>query len=93
LAAARQVGVEANLAIAEYVASLIEARAALTTGDRARATERLRRALPLGRRRAFVHHLWFSHAETAELCALAIEHDIEPGYARHLVTRGPLTDP
>jgi hypothetical protein len=84
---AREAGAVANLAIAEYVASLVETRLALRARDRASAIEWLRRAFALGRDRGFVHHFWFSRAETAELCTLALENAIEPEYARRLVAR------
>jgi ATP/maltotriose-dependent transcriptional regulator MalT len=89
LLAARETGAAANIAIGDYVASLVEARLALAGGDRASAIEWLRRAFSLGRDRGFVHHLWFTRAETDELCAVALENAIEPDYVRSLVAREP----
>jgi len=87
LLAARETGAAANIALGDYVASLVEARLALAVGERASAIEWLRRAFSLGRDRGFVHHLWFTRGETDELCALALENAIEPDYARRLVAR------
>jgi len=94
---AREAGAAARIGLADYVASLVEARLALAAGDRAFAVEWLRRAFALGRDRGFVHHFWFSRAETDQLCALALENAIEPDYARRLIARaaaaGAASDP
>jgi hypothetical protein len=85
LAAAREAGAAANIALAEYVASLVEALLALQRGERARAVDAVHRALSLGRERhVALHHVWFARGETAEICALAAEHGIEPDHARRL---------
>jgi tetratricopeptide (TPR) repeat protein len=84
LLAARDVGAASKIALGDYVASLVEARFALAAGDRPSAVAWVERAFSLGRDRGFVHYLWFTRAETAELCALALENGIEPEYARRL---------
>jgi len=84
VAQARDLGVHARSAYAEYVCGLIEAFSALRAGERMRAGEAVRCAFAVGRERGLVDHVWFKGEETGALCALALEEGLEPEYAREL---------
>jgi DNA-binding SARP family transcriptional activator len=68
-----------------YCFSLAAAESALALGDEPQVLAPLRRAFALGRERGFRHAPWWRPREMAELCALALQQDIEPDYARGLV--------
>jgi len=100
-------GCDAQLRAAEAIAAaqrsdwlafcvqLAAAEAAAAQGDAAAVLDPLRAAMALGREHGFRHAPWWRARETAELCALALRHDIEVEYARglvkerHLVPRTP----
>ena len=68
-----------------YCATLAAAESALALGDETPALAPLRTAFALGREHGFRHAPWWRQREMAELCALALQQDIEPDYARGLV--------
>ena len=68
-----------------YCFNLAAAESALALGDEAHAMPPLRRAFALGREHGFRHAPWWRQRETADLCALALQQDIESDYARGLV--------
>ena len=78
-----------------FCVQLAAAETAAAQGDAAAVLEPLRAALALGRERGFRHAPWWRARETAELCALALHHEIEVDYVRglvrerHLVPRTP----
>ncbi|HUN70143.1 MAG TPA: BTAD domain-containing putative transcriptional regulator [Burkholderiales bacterium] len=69
----------------QYCANLAAAESALALGDEAMALAPLRQAFALGRERGFRHAPWWRQREVAGLCALALQQDVEPEYARGLV--------
>ena len=81
---ARELGVHARSAYAEYVCGLIEAFSAMRVGARARAGGAVRRAFAVGRERGLVDHVWFAREEIGALCALALGEGVEVEYARQL---------
>jgi ATP/maltotriose-dependent transcriptional regulator MalT/DNA-binding SARP family transcriptional activator len=68
-----------------YCVNLAAAESALALGDEPLALAPLRTAFALGREHGFRHAPWWRQRETADLCALALQRDIEPDYARGLV--------
>jgi|GEM_PF-3507188 len=66
---------------------------AVDTGYPNRAFPILEEAFALGARRHYVNAPLFLPDLMGQLCALALEHDIEPEYARHLVERRRLPAP
>jgi len=90
---ASEVQLRAAQAIAEsqrspllaFCAQLAAAEAALPARDEAAVLAALRTAFALGREHGFRHAPWWRQREMAELCAFAIQHGIEPEYARGLV--------
>jgi ATP/maltotriose-dependent transcriptional regulator MalT/DNA-binding SARP family transcriptional activator len=68
-----------------YCFNLAAAQSALALGDEPQALAPLRRAFALGREHGFRHAPWWRQRETAELCVLALQQEIEPDYARSLV--------
>jgi ATP/maltotriose-dependent transcriptional regulator MalT/DNA-binding SARP family transcriptional activator len=90
-------GSEAQLRAAEALADaqrsgwlrfcvcLAAAESALALGDESAALGPLRRAFALGREHGFRHAPWWRPREMAELCALALQQDVEPEYARGLI--------
>ena len=70
---------------------LAAAEAAAAQGEEARALEPLRAALALGREHGFRHAPWWRRRETADLCVLALRHEIETDYVRGLVKERALT--
>jgi len=68
-----------------FCVELASAEAAAAHGDEAAALASLREALSQGREHGFRHTPWWRSRETAELCVLALRHEIEPDYVRRLV--------
>ena len=68
-----------------YCVNLAAAESALALRDEPLALAPLRAAFALGREHGFRHAPWWRQRETADLCALALQQDIEPDYARALV--------
>ena len=68
-----------------FVTQLAAADAALQAKDEPATLDALKAAFALGREHGFQHAPWWRSRETADLCALALRHGIEPEYARGLV--------
>jgi DNA-binding SARP family transcriptional activator len=95
-------GVEAQLrtagAIAErlrspwlsYAVQLASATAARSSGDKEAALETLRTAFRHGHEQGFRQPLGCLPRPLAELCAMALDHGVEPDFARTLVREGKL---
>lgn len=81
LAAARASGYRVGAA----GALLAGAAGALRRGDEGGAVTRLRRALAIARRIGVLNSVFVSREETADLCALALEHGIDPPLATRIV--------
>jgi LuxR family transcriptional regulator, maltose regulon positive regulatory protein len=84
IAEAARFGAAARSAYFAYECALAEAQVALSSGDERGALAPMAAALALGRERGLVNHLWFGRTDTAALCALALEHGVEPAEARRL---------
>jgi DNA-binding SARP family transcriptional activator len=67
-----------------YCVALAAAESGLAAGDEPVALAPLRAAFALGREHGFRHAPWWRKREMADLCALALQQDIEPDYARSL---------
>ncbi|TAK52062.1 MAG: hypothetical protein EPO27_01855 [Betaproteobacteria bacterium] len=68
-----------------FATQLAVADAALQSRDEAGALAKAKAAFGLGREYGFQHAPWWRARESAELCALALRHGVEPEYARALV--------
>ncbi len=75
----------------EFGCRLAQAEFALDKGNRETAVQRLAEALPLGREKGYWNTLLWRPEPMARLCVLALEEDIETGYARELIRRRDLT--
>lgn len=90
-----------SLAIAEEMDSrtlqtqsrLLAADQARLTGDLEACLGALREALSLMRANGYVNFAGWNGDVMARLCALALEHDIEPDYVRELIDRRGLSPP
>jgi DNA-binding SARP family transcriptional activator len=71
----------------EFVASLTEAHLCLDSGQEADGLQALTRAMALGRERGYVSSRMWIPAVMAELCARALESNIEVDYVRGLVEK------
>jgi ATP/maltotriose-dependent transcriptional regulator MalT/DNA-binding SARP family transcriptional activator len=69
------------------------AEMALRTGDTALLLEAVRQYFTLSARRHYMTLIWISPAVTARLCAVALEHDIEPDYVRRFIRHHRLPPP
>jgi ATP/maltotriose-dependent transcriptional regulator MalT/DNA-binding SARP family transcriptional activator len=85
LRAARSIADAQRSPLLAFCVQLAEAGAALRTKDEAAALSALRSGFALGRTHGFRHAPWWRSREMADLCALAIDRDVEPEYARGLV--------
>jgi DNA-binding SARP family transcriptional activator len=74
-------------AMLEFQRLLLEAYLALRQHDESRLASVLRTAFAIGRTHGYVATLCWYAPMMARLCAFALEHDIEPDYARMLVRR------
>jgi ATP/maltotriose-dependent transcriptional regulator MalT/DNA-binding SARP family transcriptional activator len=73
-----------------YSASLAAADAARSAGNRRATLETLRNAFRQGREHGFRQPLGWTPRPVAELCAMALDEDVEPEFARALVRDGRL---
>jgi len=71
----------------EFMARTVEAHIWFDNGEDARALESLRIAMELGRAGGFVNSQVWIPKIMARLCAKALEHNIEPEYARMLIKK------
>jgi LuxR family maltose regulon positive regulatory protein len=84
LAAMERIAEATGSAFARHERALAAAAIALGAGDDDAAVAPLAAALAIGRERGIVSHVSFGRAETAELCALALERGVEPAEARRV---------
>ncbi len=85
ITAARQMGVASRSSYFEYLAGLLEALLFLARGEEPAAIAALQPSFATGREKELSHCPMLSPTDLGELCALALERDVEPDYARHLV--------
>lgn len=76
-----------------YLQSLYDAWFGLKQGQEDRARESLRAAFGLAAREGYVNSPHWNSAMMATLCALALEHEIEPEYVRMLIRKRDLVPP
>ena len=69
------------------------AKIPLLRGQQQRALPYIRRAFEAGERQRLFLPLWIGNTELALMCALALQHNIAPDYARWLITARNLTAP
>lgn len=77
----------------QYLGSLYGAWFALEQGDERQSRTLLREAFALAATQGYVNAPHWSPTMMARLCAMALEHDIEPEYARRLIRRRHLVPP
>lgn len=63
------------------------------SGDRTKALRSLGNAMQFGKMRRMFDTMWWRPDMMAKLCALALEHDIEPDYVRGLIAARALIPP
>ncbi|HEU4383779.1 MAG TPA: BTAD domain-containing putative transcriptional regulator [Anaeromyxobacteraceae bacterium] len=80
-------------ALGEMVVELAQAELERRSGDLVAARAHLERGLRVSRERSIAPDLWFSRGRLAELCALAIDSDVESEHALALVRRLELAAP
>lgn len=85
LRAAQAIASAQHSAWLTFCVQLAAAETAAAQGEEARVLEPLRAALGLGREHGFRHAPWWRRRETADLCVLALRHEIENDYVRGLV--------
>jgi DNA-binding SARP family transcriptional activator len=85
LRAARELAGRARSDLLLFGVQLAQAEAARAASDVPGMLEALRGAFALGREHGYQHAPWWRGAAMAELCALALQHEVEPDYARSLV--------
>lgn len=85
LRAAHELAGRARSDLLLFGVQLAQADAARAAGDAPAMLEALRAAFALGREHGYQHTPWWRGAAMAELCALALQHEVEPDYARSLV--------
>jgi two-component SAPR family response regulator len=74
-----------------FIASLTTARVLLDSGGRDEVLASLKDALSIGHRHGFTCSLWWRPDAMAELCAMALAHDMEVDYVRHIIRTNRLT--
>lgn len=77
----------------EFTARLVRAELARQTGDGAAGRQALRSALVIGARHDYANNLLWLPAMLSQLCAQALDWDIEAGYVRRLIRRRGLLPP
>ncbi|HHO67802.1 MAG TPA: hypothetical protein ENK12_02110 [Gammaproteobacteria bacterium] len=85
LGRAARIGRDMGSHLIEFHCGCLRAFFAFETGQPARGLAALRGALACGKAHGFVNHPWWRADVMASLCLRALEHDIEPDYARHLI--------
>jgi len=68
-----------------FIVRLAAAEATLTAGEESAALGAAKDAFALGREHGFRHAPWWRSQPVADLCVLALRHNVEPEYARTLV--------
>jgi len=90
---ARAIAERLGLALVELDIRVFEAWRAERDGEREAALDALRDAFAIARRDGRVASVWWSRPMLAELCALALDADIESGYVERIVRRHRLEAP
>lgn len=82
-----------NSRILKYMCLLAKAQAALHSGAEETAVQRLKEAFSLGRDQGYTCFYFWRPRTMAKLCAKALEHGIEEGYAGTLVRKMNISPP
>jgi DNA-binding SARP family transcriptional activator len=91
LSAARNLADRARSDLLRFWVSLAQADVFRVSRDEPAALEALRAAFALGREHGYLHAPWWQGASVADLCVLALRHDVEVDYARSVVRRRRLS--
>jgi DNA-binding SARP family transcriptional activator len=78
---------EADIKIVEYICLLMQAWFEHDKGSEAEMCKALRNAFSIGREKGYVNFYWWRPAVMSRLCSKALEHNIEPDYARMLIKK------
>ncbi|MDH4200942.1 MAG: hypothetical protein OEV66_11265 [Spirochaetia bacterium] len=76
-----------DLAIPGYLYNMIGAKIYLGVGDHARGLEFLSAGMKLGKKNGYTNMDRWDNQNMSRLCAIALEHNIEPEYARFLIQK------
>ncbi len=87
LVQAHGIGREMKGTYIDYLCLLATAHFTLNHGDEARGLDALRNAFAVARRQGFWSHMWISHALLADLCAAALQQEIEVAYVHDLIRK------
>jgi len=93
LARALQVAERLGCANALYYVRELQAQFAEACGDADARLAAVRELFPLMRARGFVNSAWWRDRVMSGLCALAVEHDVEPEFVRRLIRLRRLAPP
>jgi len=93
LAMAREIGEAMGSNVLRYQVSLVSAEVALEDGDRESCLASLREGLEIARRNQYWMSPTWVPAMMAQLCAYALDHDIESQFVRRLIQLHNLTPP
>lgn len=77
----------------EFLDDMHNARFSLEMGNEAASVKHLRRALRVGAEQGYANIPRWQPASMSRLCALALEHDIEPAYVSKLIEQRGLSPP
>ncbi|HEX6265440.1 MAG TPA: BTAD domain-containing putative transcriptional regulator [Burkholderiales bacterium] len=93
VARARAEGRAMNAQTIEYLTFIVEAEAAMESGDDRACLESLRRALSVGKAQQFQNHTWWSSSSMARLYAKALAGGIEEPYVAGVIRQRRLAPP
>lgn len=93
LKTARELGVVEPNAFAVFNYDLVEAEFALGNRENRHAEKKLRQALRMGRRQGYFNTYFWRPQVMSNLCALALEREIEPEYVQKIIQRRDLPVP
>ena len=87
LAQAHGIGREMKGTYIDYLCLLARAHFSLDRGDETTGLDALRSAFAVARRQGFWSHMWIPHALLADLCAAALQQEIEVAYVHDLIRK------
>ncbi|MBI5874874.1 MAG: hypothetical protein HZB81_03350 [Deltaproteobacteria bacterium] len=80
-----------NSDILKFSCMLAEARFSFYAGNEKAGIKSLKHAMVIGRKRGYLHFMWWQPAAMSELCAKALEHGVETEYVKMLIRKRKLT--
>jgi LuxR family maltose regulon positive regulatory protein len=87
---ARRYGRRLGSRILEFMCLVAETRYRFERGEASEGIRLLRESFQVGRNNGYVNYSWWNSDSISWLCAIALEHDIEPDYAKGLIRKRKL---